>query len=158
MKSPYGIYNLIAKQNRYNGVIHRNITVNGAIQSATDLVLKLTATGDLSGTVQVPSDYPNLTGVVVFVTGTSYAAYTDERGGYTITGVPVGTYTLAFMAPGLQQVMVNQIVVGSGLTTPIPLMTLAKDTATFQGIVWKGSLSASPANPQINWAYYHTIE
>jgi len=96
---PVGDYNLLARKSRTSSAIQRNIRVSAAIESAaTDLVLSLTTTGDITGQVAVPSGFSS-SGLIAFVTGTSYAAYADEAGQFMISGVPVGTYTIVFMAP-----------------------------------------------------------
>ncbi|MBI3037879.1 Ig-like domain-containing protein [bacterium] len=164
-----GNYNLIAQKDRYNSGILRDIR---ALSDVTNLKIRLTPTGQISGTVSVPNNFSK-SGVTVFVKGTSYAAFSGDQGEYQITGIPIGTYTVAFTAPGLKQGIIETALVSPGATTNLPLVTLSVDTAFFimgpqgpQGptgtagvsITWKGSLAAAPASPQLNWAYYNTAD
>lgn len=121
---PYGMYNLMAKKDRNTGVIQRNISVSASIQSSIDLILKLTATGEIKGQISVPSGFPQ-TGVIAFVAGTSYSAFTDATGNFTISSVPVGTYTVMFFASGLNQGKVEGVSVSGGQTATIPLVSLS---------------------------------
>lgn len=154
---PEGDYNIIARKSQYKSAILRNVSVRSqtTTQSTADFLLELTATGDIAGTVEVPAGMIK-TGVIVFVTGTSNAAFTAGDGSYKISGVPVGTYSLAFTSSGLSNYQLDNIVVGSAQTTSIPLVTLAKKSSSGGGIVWKGTFAANPTSPNENWAYYNS--
>ncbi len=154
-----GYYNLVARKDRNIGGIRRNLAVG--LQASTmpaDLELLLTATGEITGQVAVPADFSGRSGVVAFVPGTSYAAYTDENGAFAITGVPVGSYSVLFSAPGLAKGRVDNISVGAAQATTLPLITLSRDNSFFIGITWKGTQTAHPASPQPNWAYYNSTD
>ncbi len=154
-----GYYNLVARKDRNIGGIRRNLAVG--LQASTmpaDLELLLTATGEINGQVAVPADFSGSSGVVAFVPGTSYAAYTDENGAFAITGVPVGSYSVLFSAPGLAKGRVDNISVGAAQATTLPLITLSRDNSFFIGITWKGTQTAHPASPQPNWAYYNSTD
>ncbi len=154
-----GYYNLVARKDRNIGGIRRNLAVG--LQASTmpaDLELLLTATGEITGQVSVPADFSGRSGVVAFVPGTSYAAYTDENGAFAITGVPVGSYSVLFSAPGLAKGRVDNISVGAAQATTLPLITLSRDNSFFIGITWKGTQTAHPASPQPNWAYYNSTD
>lgn len=154
-----GNYNLIAKKDKTLGGIRRNLAVGPrASLLPTDLELLLTATGDVVGQIQVPADFANRSGVIVFLPGTSYAAYTDENGAFAISGVPVGSYSVLFTAPGLARARLDNIAVAAGQIVTLPLVTLAKDASSFAGIVWKGTQTSHPASPQQNWAYYNSTD
>lgn len=154
-----GNYNLVAKKDKNLGGIKRNIAVSaGASILPTDLELLLTATGEISGQIQVPSDFSNRSGIIAFLPGTSYAAFSDENGAFTITGVPVGNYSVLFTAPGMAKAKLDNIAVSAGLATALPLVTLAKDTSSLAGLIWKGTLAGHPAAPQTNWAYYNSTD
>lgn len=154
---PLGNYNILARRSQTQVAIFRNVSVSADLSTPVDLVLRLTATGDISGTIAVPTGFVK-TGVIAFVTGTSYAAYSDANGVFTITGIPIGTYSVVFMATGLQQGKLDNISVGSAQKTTLPLMTLTKDASFIAGITWKGTLGANPANPQVNWAYFNSTD
>ncbi|MBF0545357.1 MAG: carboxypeptidase regulatory-like domain-containing protein [Candidatus Riflebacteria bacterium] len=158
---PVADYNLIAQQGRnYSGIL---MAVRPSTDSAAaDLSVELTPTGMISGVVSVPSDF-STTGVTVFIRGTSYAAFSDNLGNFTISGIPIGSYSLVFSAPGLKQGLIEVVVVEPGKTTAVSKVDLSVDQAFFnQGgpgkdgvsVVWKGTLPSSPSYPQINWAYY----
>jgi len=63
-----------------------NVTMTATVQ-----------TGTLSGTVTDANSQP-ISGVSVSMTGAS--VNTDSNGVYTITGIPVGTYTVTFSKTG----------------------------------------------------------
>lgn len=155
-----GTYNLIAKKSDSPfGSIRRNLSVSAAASVLpTDLELLLTATGNVAGQIQVPADFTNRQGIIAFLPGTSFSAYTDADGKFTIIGIPVGSYTVAFAAPGLMPTKLDNVSIGAGLSTSLPLVTLAKDASFFSGIIWKGELTSLPASPKDNWAYYNSID
>ena len=55
------------------------------------------------GKIQVPADFTSSSGIIAFLPGTSFSAFTDSEGKFSISGVPVGTYTVSFTATGLEQ-------------------------------------------------------
>lgn len=154
-----GNYNLVAKKDKNIGGIKRNIAVSaGASILPTDLELLLTATGEISGQIQVPADFANRSGIIAFLPGTSYAAYTNENGAFIISGVPVGNYSVLFTAPGLARAKLDNITVSAGQAAILPLVVLAKDTSSVAGLLWKGTLAGHPVSPMINWAYYNSTD
>ena len=66
-----------------------NVVVRAAETSVAD-ILRLTATGSITGRITLDNGTSGNTGFLVFVAGTSYMAMTDDAGNYTITGVPAG--------------------------------------------------------------------
>lgn len=153
-----GNYNLIARKDRNTTGIQHDIKVAADVSMPIDVALRLVATGDISGTVQVPTGYPTKSGILAFVPGTSFSAFTDDNGNFVLSGVPVGTYTIAFNVSGLAQGRLDRIAVGPGQITSLPVVALASDTVSVAGWVWKGELATAPANPQDNWAYYNTSD
>ena len=154
-----GNYNVVAKKDQNHGTVRRNYNVSAnASILPTDLELLLTATGDISGQIQVPADFTSSSGIIAFLPGTSFSAFTDFEGKFSISGVPVGTYTVSFTATGLEQAKVDNIAIGAGKTTSLPLVSLSKDTSFFAGIIWKGELNAAPSEPKDNWAYYNSVD
>ncbi|MBF0501287.1 MAG: hypothetical protein HQM09_14200 [Candidatus Riflebacteria bacterium] len=124
-----GTYNLIAQKDRFTGGILQNIVVTKDV-APVNLTLMLTPTGQVSGTVSVPSSV-SASGIVAYVLGTSYSAFTDGTGNYTIIGVPVGTYTVGFNGSGLLSSVVNSVFVAPGAATTIPMQAMAINTAFF---------------------------
>lgn len=76
-------------------------------------------TGKISGTVVHAETGEALPGVNVVVVGTTHGAATDIDGAYFIIGVPPGTYTLRASMIGYAEVVVENVRVQSGLTTPV---------------------------------------
>jgi len=117
---PAGLYNAIAQADRYHTAIEKNVTV---LANTVTLTLTLTATGDLSGRITYPADYSPL-GVAAFIVGTSFGAFADATGNFTITGVPVGTHTLGFVGAGLDKLTVASVTVQAGRVTAVPVVAL----------------------------------
>ncbi len=84
---------------------------------------QLNNTGKISGKISVPPGYANKTEVRAYIPGTSFSDNSDENGNFTITGVPVGTYTLNCEAPGLMPFQIMGVGVDMQNTTAMgPLM------------------------------------
>ena len=84
---------------------------------------ELVATGKISGTV-VSAFETIQSGMVVFIPGTSYAAYTDDSGNFIISNVPVGIYNISFLLEyAYVYKTLTNIEVKSGQTTPIDFAT-----------------------------------
>jgi YVTN family beta-propeller protein len=87
-----GIYTLtVTSTDSTKAVRVENIQVLGSDVNLR--TLRLTPVGSISGTVQLEgaSDHSS---IHVYVPGTSYDAYTDSAGNFTISGVPEGTYAV----------------------------------------------------------------
>ncbi|MBF0547921.1 MAG: SUMF1/EgtB/PvdO family nonheme iron enzyme [Candidatus Riflebacteria bacterium] len=153
-----GDYNLIAKKSRYSSAIQNNIHVEAAVSQPTTVNVELTATGDLSGSISVPSDYPSKSGLEAFIPGTSFAGFTDDNGNFKIYGLPGGVYSVAFFGNGLQQSKIDQVTVKPGIETAVPAVSLTKDSSWFTGLTWKGASSTPPADPKNNWVYYNSTD
>lgn len=88
-------------------------------------VMKLTKTGEISGTVTLP-DRSSYLGIVVYIAGTSFSAMTAENGSYTISWVPARTgYTLVASMDGYDPAMAN-VNVEVGKTTTVGLLSLPR--------------------------------
>ncbi|MBF0545530.1 MAG: SUMF1/EgtB/PvdO family nonheme iron enzyme [Candidatus Riflebacteria bacterium] len=155
---PIGNYNLIAKKNGNQSGFQPEIKVLANESAPLVLNVELKPTGEISGTVQVPSDFSGKAGIVVFIRGSSFAGYTDSNGNYLISEVPVGNYSVSFLTAGLKQSVVDGVSVGAGALTSLPLVTLSRDDSFFSGILWKGVFPTPPVNPGNNWAYYNLTE
>ncbi|MFZ2960684.1 MAG: carboxypeptidase regulatory-like domain-containing protein [Candidatus Ozemobacteraceae bacterium] len=117
-----GIYNVQAQKDRFQSALQVNLSVVRA--NTITVNLKLTATGDITGKLIVPSGSDPL-GTIAFVAGTSYLAVADSGGNYKIAGIPSGTYTLSFSGKGFAVQTINQITVKGGQTTPVSDVTLS---------------------------------
>ena len=91
---PAGVYTLNAvSADGLSKAVTTSVTVSAG--STTEAVLMiLTQTGQIQGVVTLKGG-ADLTGIVVFVAGTSYSAMTDGSGNFLMSYVPAGTnYTL----------------------------------------------------------------
>ncbi|MDR0386740.1 MAG: hypothetical protein LBH57_01760, partial [Treponema sp.] len=87
--------------------------------------LELTPVGHVSGTVTV--DDTGSLGTLVFIAGTSYAAWTDEEGAFTISDVPAKTgYSIVVSRDGVSGVWKSADVV-KGETTDIGTKNIVTD-------------------------------
>ncbi|MBF0545532.1 MAG: carboxypeptidase regulatory-like domain-containing protein [Candidatus Riflebacteria bacterium] len=155
---PLGNYNLIAKKSSTQSCFRSNIKVLANDGAPVSLDIQLRPTGEIAGTVQVPSDFGTRSGIIIYIKGTSYSSYSDSSGNYLISEVPIGTYSVSFMTSGLQQSTIDNVSVGAGADTTLPLVILSRDESYFAGIIWKGALSSPPTDAKNNWAYYNTSE
>ena len=92
----------------------------------------LVPTGSVSGTVTVKSG--SSSDVPVYVSGTSLVGYTNSAGAFTITNVPVGTYTITASAGGSiasasSKAVISRVgdVVSAGIIALEPASTGEKD-------------------------------
>lgn len=94
-----GTYTVYAVSNDSSeGAVARTVTVS-ADTAATVETLVLTATGTVSGTVTWSGASSGNGGILVYIAGTSYMAYTDDSGAFKITGVPAASaYQLCIVA------------------------------------------------------------
>ncbi len=88
--------------------------------------LCLTPTGSISGQVTLSSQSDHR-GALVFLEGTSYSAYTDTTGDFTLSGVPVSNYQYTAMAQGYLANKGNAVVVTKSQTTNVNLIVLSSD-------------------------------
>jgi hypothetical protein len=63
----------------------------------------------IRGKVDLADGQEAPTGALVFCAGTSYCAWANREGDFTISGVPAGTYALAAYRPGYKLVEVGEI-------------------------------------------------
>ena len=93
---PVGTYSVSAHKADVLGAVRTNVEVT--TRAATVVDLQLTPTGHITGKVTLQGRTEH-SWATVAVLGTSYAAYTNGTGTFTITNIPVGTYTVsAYMA------------------------------------------------------------
>jgi CarboxypepD_reg-like domain/TonB-dependent Receptor Plug Domain len=80
-------------------------------------MVTLAQTGKISGTIVDRETNQPLIGANVLVVGTSLGAATDVNGNYNIFNIPPGSYTLKASYLGYQDVIIDNVLVNSGLTT-----------------------------------------
>ena len=113
-----GIYTVYAASS-YSAekAVCTNVVVRAAETTVAD-VLKLTATGSISGKITLDNGRSGNTGFLVFVAGTSYMAMTDDAGNYTISGVPAGSgYQVVATKNGVIHNLSNNVQVSANRTT-----------------------------------------
>ncbi|MGK5091345.1 carboxypeptidase regulatory-like domain-containing protein [Deltaproteobacteria bacterium TL4] len=150
-KVELGNYTVLATQpDSLEKAIARDVSVQRA--TVIDLgELKLTPTGSISGTVLLESA-ANHEGTLIYLLGTAWSAYSDEQGGFTFQGVPVGTYSLkithpqyASTTPQAIEVIQFQEVAISAVTLP---RSSAQETQGTDPAVCQGGLKADISNPE----------
>jgi hypothetical protein len=85
--------------------------------------VNLTPTGTLGG-VATLENAANHQSTVVYVEGTSYVAVTDPTGAYSLTDVPVGSYTVRATHPGYLDDSDSGTIAMAGEVAPVPAMYL----------------------------------
>jgi hypothetical protein len=84
--------------------------------------------GYISGRVIIDED--NMMGVVCYIPGTSYSAWTDSSGNFTISSVPPDTYRLAYQFSGyVRTISAAAVIVTSSDTAHAGTVTLLLDPA-----------------------------
>ena len=94
-KLPDGNYTVYAV-NKEEAAVRSATIVEGGTITVEDL--KLVLKGSLSGTLKVTGG--SAAGSLVGVAGTSYIAFVDADGKFTISGIPAGSYKLCVMTNG----------------------------------------------------------
>jgi len=107
----------------------RMIDVPAAIAAVETIIVDvvLTPTGSFTGTALLENGATH-EGTVVYVEGTSYAAITDPTGGYEISNVPVGSYTVRGMHPNYLQDVENGTITVAGEQVALPTLNLLIDS------------------------------
>jgi len=85
----------------------------------------LRAPGRIAGRVNTGTDDDG--GVVCYIPGTSYLAMTDDSGGYTLSDIPQGEYTISYRKDKLKTVNDTAVEVRSGERTTVPLRDMEAD-------------------------------
>lgn len=152
---PDGNYTVYAANN--DEAAYRSVTITeGAAVTVEDL--KLVLKGSLSGTLQVTGG--SAAGSIVGVAGTSYIAFVDENGKFTISGIPAGKHKLCVMTNGKYQAFPTEYTVDGKTTTKAGVLSVTIEntstdngltyvtaTATERGIYFSGTI---PSNVMTN--------
>lgn len=91
----------------------------------------------ITGLVHDSTRGSRLAGARVYISGTSHATTTDERGRYTLAGVPAGVHTLGFLHPRLDSLGIvasPSLVTAGGSDTVAALLGIASWPAIIRGI------------------------
>ena len=105
----------------------------------------LKETGSLSGQILFFENPNNLdlTGIEVFIPGTSYIAKTDNEGKFTLTGIPEGTYDLRAQRDGFSVLDIVSIEILEAKTTEMDVKYLSLSTGPEGGIAIKADHTAT---------------
>ena len=158
-----GTYTIYAASNdSVEKAVSTNVVVKGA-ETITAEVLKLTATGSISGYVVLDGTRTGNIGFEVFLAGTSYAARTDDTGYFCITGVPAGkSYQLVVSKGNFISSDVAECPVTALTTADAGTKTVSSDDidAGIGTLVWKGSFASESeiSGPRRNWAYFNSTD
>jgi hypothetical protein len=119
-----GVFNVTCNYNKGTLVaVIPNVKVDSAyVNLGKDTML---APGKISGKVVINNS--SMTGVICYIPGTSFLAMSDDTGGFTISGVPPGTYSVYFYMAGYQIGIDTAVVVLSNQTTPAQTKILNLD-------------------------------
>ncbi len=104
------------------------IVVPSATEVETTFVdIALTPTGSFYGSVTL-ENATNHQSTIVYVQGTSFAAVTNPAGVYTISGVPVGTWTVRATHPGYIDGSTSGSIAAAGDSIALTAMGLRLDS------------------------------
>jgi hypothetical protein len=120
---PEGLYTVTASKEYTLGSVSTDVIVSR--KAVTEIDIVLTATGSISGTVQLDGRTEGLQGTFVYVEGTSYVAGTDYFGQYVLMNVPTGTYDIIFYHDGYTEVETEGVIVNAASDTQLDMVDLA---------------------------------
>jgi hypothetical protein len=129
----YGSYTIYASRGDAMVGFQTDVVV-GSTEPTEIEEMTLTPTGSITGTVLLEGESDH-SGVIVFVAGTSYAAYTDADGAYTIADVPVGTHTLMAARWGFDTTNIGDVEVTAGSSTNAGEVSLSRAAASAPYVV-----------------------
>ena len=116
---PGGDYVALAQKDHARKAIQLGVRVSSA---ATVLDFVLTPTGSISGVVQDATG-AGVANAIVAIPGTSFLALTGAGGEYTLSDVPVATYSLVGLKDGVQASL-SGVAVSAAQTTTADNLTL----------------------------------
>ncbi|MCL0087392.1 S8 family serine peptidase, partial [Dehalococcoidia bacterium] len=133
-----GEYTLTASIFGYGEETAQVTVVEGEF-TVQDFALTLLPTGFIAGTVTAAETGEPIAGAVITVLETPLAAVTDAEGGYTIEGVPIGTYDVHAAAEGYFPAIAPDVVVEEAETTTV---NFALEPALVIAVIgdWEGQL------------------
>jgi len=118
---PPGVYNVSASVAGQAGI---QPGVQVMPRAATQVNIDVVPVGAVTGKVALGAATGNA-GIAVWLAGTSVTAFTGDNGAFSMTGVPVGTYTVLATTAGYSVEQASGQVVAAGATRTVPDMTLA---------------------------------
>jgi hypothetical protein len=116
LKVPANTYSVYALKNDTVESQPKRVTAGASASVTVDF--ELVATGSVGGTAVLGANHGSDV-VVVYLDGTSFAAYADNDGEYTISNVPVGDYTVIFSRAGVKYGPTPSVTVTAGETASV---------------------------------------
>jgi len=160
-----GVYTIYASSNSSTEkAILTNVVVSEEGGTITPSVLKLTATGSITGKITIDGSTDGVLGLDVFIAGTSFVAKVGSDGNYEISNIPAKKgYVLCVQKEKYTTTIKGDLEVKGNDTVKIDDFnllskdweegTVEQENPTFK---WKGALESAPENPGIYWAYFNT--
>ena len=154
-----GTYTIYASS---NDSVEKAVSTNVVVRSSETVTvddLNLTATGSISGYVTLDGASTGNTGFLVFLSGTSYVAVTNDSGYYCMTGVPAGeNYELVISKGSYISSNVTSCSVSAHVMNNAGIRNILSSDmdSGSSSLVWKGCYDEAPSNPGLHWAYYNT--
>ncbi|MDD5092224.1 MAG: carboxypeptidase regulatory-like domain-containing protein, partial [Candidatus Wallbacteria bacterium] len=128
---PYGEY--FVKAMRGSTTVGHAMNVAVRQMAVTIQDIQITPTGNIAGVADL-SGTPT-SGVLVFLSGTSYLAMTNDNGCFTLSDIPLGTYTLEVLIGGFYP-YASSVTISQIGTTQLPeTISLETYPAAEQGAV-----------------------
>lgn len=106
-----------------------NITVSAARTDVGSIPLE--ETGSLTGLVTLEGGNNHL-GITIYAAGTSFSAFSGETGGYSISNIPAGIYTIVLSKDGYVTQAFSNIAIEAGLSTTLNDVVLKATLETAQ--------------------------
>lgn len=134
-----GTYSLTATGNDGNGaVMVQNIKIAGKSVHLKTVQLKPAA--NISGNIKLEgrTDHSD---IHILIPGTSFDAYTDAEGNFTIWRVPEGTFNLRASKAGFATITIPDFPVNQGEESEIESVTLLSSAGEVTGTVWLQGLA-----------------
>jgi hypothetical protein len=128
-------YTVTATTNGYIPVLE-NLSVWAGYPAFIKYYLSTQQPGSISGTVRNTSSAGIANATVWYSGGTTK---TDSNGNYTLSAVPVGTYTVTASQNDYQTASNQNVIVSSGINTPSNLVLTPLATGTISGSIMNAS-------------------
>lgn len=109
--------------------------VEATAGQAVTVDFELVATGSITGTVTLSGAASGNSGTLVFIPGTSYSAYANDAGTFTMSNVPVGTYTLTFARDGYTWSSTTGVTVSAGASAAVAAVSLSPTVGGLPGTI-----------------------
>ena len=158
-----GTYTIYATS---NDSVEKGVATNVVVRDASTVTIEdllLTATGSITGYVQIDGQSTGNSGFLVSIAGTSYMATTNDLGYYCITGIPAGEgYQLIITKGNYTSNIVSECAVSPKGILRVGVTSISSEDLSSgnNALIWKGSHddASELSSPQKNWAYFNTSD